>query len=43
MKKQKLEILDKPKRVEAETVEVFAFGVFFGAVGLYGYMQLFGG
>lgn len=43
MKKQKLEILDKPKRAETETVEVFAFGVFFGAVGLYGYMQFFGG
>ena len=43
MRKRKQEILDKPKRVESETVEVFAFGVFFGAVGLYGYLQIFGG
>jgi hypothetical protein len=43
MRKRKQEILDKPKRVDTETTEVFAFGVFFGAVGLYGYMQFFGG
>ncbi|MGI9339860.1 MAG: hypothetical protein ACR2PP_04415 [Psychrobacter sp.] len=43
MKKQKLEILDRPKRVDIETYEVFVFGVFLGAVGLYGYMQFFGG
>ena len=43
MKKQKLEILDKPPRPDLEHFELFAFGVFSGAVGLYLYCQIFGG
>jgi len=42
MKKQKLEILDRPPRKDMEHFEAFAFGAFSGAVGLYLYCSLFG-
>jgi len=42
-KQQRLEILDSPPRRTTEFYEVFAFGVFFGAAGLYAFIEIFGG
>jgi hypothetical protein len=43
MKKQQQEILDRPPRRGSDFYEVFAFGVFFGAAGLYLFIEIFGG
>ena len=42
MKKQKLEILDKPMKRDLDQFEAFAFGTVAGAVGLYLYCAIFG-